>query len=382
MKTLKNIGLFCKRFLFGVGGFFKKLWKHKQGRVGLIIVAFLAVLAIFAPVIAPYDPYDVTQRAEKGLTPSWEHLLGTSITTGQDIFSMLIYGTRSSLSIGLITGIVIAVLGSLLGVAAGYLGGWVDTLIMRVVDVLLVIPTLPLVIVMTNVLGTSYAVIVLVFAAFGWTGLARVIRSQVMLIKNANYVKAAELSGASKWYIMWRHILPAVSNLLIMSTALTSAGIMVAEAGLSFLGLGNPTAISWGKMLADAQSGGAMLFGHWWSILAPGVGIFLSVYSFMRIGLAIEEILNPRMRKGSSMIKVFKHLNNTYLDEVFSSMDEQSKLKGEYAGNAAAPDTDTQRAEGASELVVAETAVEGAPAEVAPPARKSGKKKKDAGENR
>ncbi len=382
MKTLKNIGLFCKRFLFGVGGFFKKLWKHKQGRVGLIIVAFLAVLAIFAPVIAPYDPYDVTQRAEKGLTPSWEHLLGTSITTGQDIFSMLIYGTRSSLSIGLITGIVIAVLGSLLGVAAGYLGGWVDTLIMRVVDVLLVIPTLPLVIVMTNVLGTSYAVIVLVFAAFGWTGLARVIRSQVMLIKNANYVKAAELSGASKWYIMWRHILPAVSNLLIMSTALTSAGIMVAEAGLSFLGLGNPTAISWGKMLADAQSGGAMLFGHWWSILAPGVGIFLSVYSFMRIGLAIEEILNPRMRKGSSMIKVFKHLNNTYLDEVFSSMDEQSKLKGEYAGNAAAPDTDTQRAEGASELVVAETVVEGAPAEVSPPARKSGKKKKDAGENR
>lgn len=382
MKTLKNIGLFCKRFLFGVGGFFKKLWKHKQGRVGLIIVAFLAVLAIFAPVIAPYDPYDVTQRAEKGLTPSWEHLLGTSITTGQDIFSMLIYGTRSSLSIGLITGIVIAVLGSLLGVAAGYLGGWVDTLIMRVVDVLLVIPTLPLVIVMTNVLGTSYAVIVLVFAAFGWTGLARVIRSQVMLIKNANYVKAAELSGASKWYIMWRHILPAVSNLLIMSTALTSAGIMVAEAGLSFLGLGNPTAISWGKMLADAQSGGAMLFGHWWSILAPGVGIFLSVYSFMRIGLAIEEILNPRMRKGSSMIKVFKHLNNTYLDEVFSSMDEQSKLKGEYAGNAAAPDTDTQRAEGASELVVAETVAEGAPAEGAPPARKSGKKKKDAGENR
>ena len=191
----------------------------------------------------------------------------------------------------MITGITIALLGSLLGIAAGYLGGWVDTLIMRVVDVLLVIPTLPLVIVMTNVLGTSYAVIVFVFAAFGWTGLARVIRSQVILIKNANYVKAAELAGASDWYVMWRHILPAVSNLLIMSTALTSAGIMVAEAGLSFLGLGNPTAISWGRMLADAQSSGAMLFGHWWSILAPGIGIFLAVYSFMRIGLALEEIL-------------------------------------------------------------------------------------------
>lgn len=334
-KAVYRAGCIAMQVLCAIGRFFKKLWMHKQGRIGLIIVAFLAILAIFAPLIAPYDPYDVTQRAEKGLLPSWEHLLGTSITTGQDIFSMVIYGTRSSLSIGLITGIVIAILGSLLGVAAGYLGGWVDTIIMRIVDVLLVIPTLPLVIVMTNVLGTSYVVIVIVFAAFGWTGLARVIRSQVMLIKNANYVKAAELAGASKWYIMWRHILPAVSNLLIMSTALTSAGIMVAEAGLSFLGLGNPEAISWGKMLADAQSSGAMLFGHWWSIIAPGVGIFLSVYSFMRIGLALEEILNPRMRKGSNMIKVFKHLNNTYLEEVFASMDDASKLKGEYEPSTA-----------------------------------------------
>lgn len=360
-KAFYRAGCIAMQALYAVGRFFKKLWQHKQGRIGLIIVAFLALLAIFAPLIAPYDPYDVTQRADKGLLPSWEHLLGTSITTGQDIFSMVIYGTRSSLSIGLITGIVIAVLGSILGVAAGYLGGWVDTIIMRIVDVLLVIPTLPLVIVMTNVLGTSYVVIVIVFAAFGWTGLARVIRSQVMLIKNANYVKAAELAGASKWYIMWRHILPAVSNLLIMSTALTSAGIMVAEAGLSFLGLGNPEAISWGKMLADAQSSGAMLFGHWWSIIAPGVGIFLSVYSFMRIGLALEEILNPRMRKGSNMLKVFKHLNNTYLDEVFASMDDASKLKGEYEPAPAAladialPASPAQAA-AAQALAAAETA--------------------------
>ncbi len=363
MKILLRIGCVLTQMLYAIGKFFKKLWMHKQGRIGLIIIAFLAILAIFAPLIAPYDPYDVTQRAAKGLTPSWQHLLGTSITTGQDIFSMLIYGTRSSLSIGLITGIVIAILGSLFGIIAGYLGGWVDTIIMRVVDVLLVIPTLPLVIVMTNVLGTSYAVIVIVFAAFGWTGLARVIRSQVMLIKNANYVKAAELAGASKWYIMWRHILPAVSNLLIMSTALTSAGIMVAEAGLSFLGLGNPTAISWGKMLADAQSSGAMLFGYWWSILAPGVGIFLSVYSFMRIGLALEEILNPRMRKSSSMIKVFKHLNNTYLDEVFSSMDDASKMKGEYVDESA--DSMRQKQDDTQTMPLAEAAAEIAAGEIA-----------------
>ena len=295
MKILLRIGCVLTQMLYAIGKFFKKLWMHKQGRIGLIIIAFLAILAIFAPLIAPYDPYDVTQRAAKGLTPSWQHLLGSSITTGQDIFSMLIYGTRSSLSIGLITGIVIAILGSLFGIIAGYLGGWVDTIIMRVVDVLLVIPTLPLVIVMTNVLGTSYAVIVIVFAAFGWTGLARVIRSQVMLIKNANYVKAAELAGA-------------------------------------------------------------MLFGHWWSILAPGVGIFLSVYSFMRIGLALEEILNPRMRKSSSMIKVFKHLNNTYLDEVFSSMDDASKMKGEYVDESA--DSMRQKQDDTQTMPLAEAAAE------------------------
>ena len=119
-EIMKKIGMFFLRLLGGIGSFFKKLWNHRQGRVGLIIAGILIVCAVFAPIIAPYDPYDVTQRAEKGLSPSWEHLLGTSITTGQDIFSMLIYGARSSLSIGVITGITIAVLGSILGIAAGY----------------------------------------------------------------------------------------------------------------------------------------------------------------------------------------------------------------------------------------------------------------------
>jgi len=168
--------------------------------------------------------------------------------------------------------------------------------------------------------------IIVIFAAFGWTGLARVIRSLVLVLKNANYVKAAELAGASRAHIMFRHILPGVSHLLIMSTALSCAGIMVAEAGLSFLGLGDPTAISWGKMLAEAQSGGALLFGHWWWIFAPGIGIFLSVFSFMRIGLVLEEVFNPRMKQSNNMYKIFKHLNNTYLDEVFNGMNESDIL--------------------------------------------------------
>ena len=305
-----------------------KLWRHPKGRLGIIIVAFLTVCAVFAPIIAPYNPYDVTQRSEKGLSPSWEHLLGTTITTGQDIFSMLIYGARVSLSIGVITGLCIAFLGAFMGILAGYVGGIVDTIIMRLVDIMLVIPTLPLTIVLTNIFGKSYFMIVFIFTIFGWQGLSRVIRSQVLVLKNTNYIKAAELAGASKARIMFKHILPGVTHLLIMSTAMTSAGIMVAEAGLSFLGLGDPTSISWGKMLAEVQSGGALLFGHWWWIAAPGIGIFLAIFSFMRIGMALEEIFNPRMKQSGAAYKLFKSLNSTYVQDVFDSMNEPEENDG------------------------------------------------------
>ncbi len=303
-----------------------KLWNHPKGRLGIIMVGILAFLAIFAPLIAPYDPYDVTQRAAKGLAPCWEHPLGTTITTGQDILSMLIYGTQVSLAVGIITGLCIAFLGALMGIIAGYVGGIADTIIMRLVDIMLVIPTLPLTIVLTNIFGKSYFMIILIFTLFGWTGLARVIRSQVLVLKNSNYIRAAELAGAGKFRIMFKHILPGVTHLLIMSTALTSAGIMVAEAGLSFLGLGDPTAISWGKMLAEVQSGGALLFGHWWWIVAPGVGIFVAIFAFMRVGMAMEEVFNPRMKQTGAAHKLFKSLNNTYIQEVFDSMDDRQKL--------------------------------------------------------
>jgi peptide/nickel transport system permease protein len=322
MKRQNKFNYGLKNFFKAAWAFLKKIWQNPQGRTGIIMIACLGVIAVLAPVIAPYNPYDVALRDDKGLAPSAQHLLGTSITTGQDVFSMLLYGTRVSLCIGLITGLAIALLGSVLGVVAGYAGNIADIVIMRVVDIMLVIPTLPLTILITNVFGKSYFVIVMVFVILGWPGLARTVRSQVLQIKNNDYVKAAELSGAGRGYIMFRHILPGVSHLVVMSTALTCAGIMIAEAGLSFLGLGNPTTISWGKMLADAQSGGSVLFGQWWTIIAPGIGIFLAVFSFMRVGLAVEEILNPNVRRQGSIKKLWKHMNGRYLDEVFGSMEE------------------------------------------------------------
>lgn len=323
-KHRKFEGLACIKSIIT---FIKKIWNHPKGKIGLVLVTLLILIAIFAPIVAPYDPYDVTQRAAKGLAPSWKHLLGTTITTGQDIFSMLIYGTRVSLLVGLVTGVSIAFIGAIMGIIAGYIGGFSDTVIMRVVDVMLVIPTLPLTIVITNLFGKSYVIIIIIFIFFGWTGLARIVRSLVLVLKNSNYVKASELAGATRWHIMIKHILPGVSHLLIMNTALTCAGIMVAEAGLSFLGLGDPTAISWGKMLADAQSGGALLFGCWWWILAPGIGIFIAVFAFMRIGLVLEEILNPRMKASSNVFKLFKTLNNTYIQDVFNQMEESEQAK-------------------------------------------------------
>ncbi len=300
-------------------GFLLKVWRHPRGRIGVILLSVIVLTAVFAPFIAPFDPYDVDQRDGSGLPPSGAHLLGTT-SWGEDIFSMLIFGSRVSLGIGLVTGLLIACIGALMGILAGYVGRAVDMLIMRIVDVMLVIPTLPITIVLTNLFGKSYMMLIFIFTLFGWTGLARVIRSQVLVLKTSNYVKAADLSGAGKWYIMFRHILPGVSNLLIMSTALTSAGIMVAEAGLSFLGLGDPKAISWGKMLAEAQSGGALMLGYWWWVIAPGIAIFITVSSFMLIGYALEEIFNPKMRQSNSIFKLFKSLNNTYIQEIFASM--------------------------------------------------------------
>ncbi len=313
---------FLKKRAIGTGRFFKRIWAHPKGKIGLTVVSLLVIVAVFAPWIAPYDPYDVADRTTKGLTPSLQHPLGTTINTGVDIFSMLIYGTRISLIVGVTAGVCIAFVGAILGVMAGYIGGFADNLIMRTVDVLLVIPSLPLVIVLTNVLGRDYWIIIFIFVALGWGGLSRNIRSLVLVIKNSNYVKAAELAGASRWRIMTKHILPGTSHLLIMSTALGSAGIMVAEAGLSFLGLGDPTRISWGRMLAEAQGGGALLFGHWWWIIAPGIGIFLAVFSFMRIGIVMEEVLNPRMKQSTGIHKIFKTLSGDYINEVFDSMEE------------------------------------------------------------
>lgn len=314
MKFIKKL----RSGLLGAWKFFLKIWNHKKGRVGIIITGFVILVAIFAPVLTKYDPYDYD--VTKGLQPpTAEHLLGTD-KNGVDILTELIYGTRISLLVGLASGIGVTLLGAVLGVVAGYFGKVSSAIILNVINVMLVIPTLPLMIILNKV-SSSYVMMIFIFVAFGWSGTARMIRAQVLSVRESGYVRAAELSGASRWYVMRRHILPAVSNLLIMNCALSCAGFMIAEAGLSFIGLGDPNSMSWGKILVRAQES-AFTAGLWAWVLAPGAAIFLTVTGFMQIGYAIEDICNPRMVKKNAAAKSFSKLDEKSIDEVFAAMDD------------------------------------------------------------
>lgn len=328
---MKQLGLRFLSALRGIGKFLLKILKNPKGRLGVILVGIVVLAAILAPVLTPYelDAYDIANGLAK---PSREHLLGTD-KNGIDILTQILYGARISLIIGIVTGLCVTLLGATLGVVSAYFGKVPATVILNLINVLLVIPTTPLMMIMSN-LSSSYLMMIAIFTLIGWCGTARVVRAQVLSVMNMNYVRAAELSGGSKTYIMYRHILPAVSHLLIMNCALSCAGFMIAEAGLSFIGLGDPSVISWGKILVAAQDS-AFTSGLWAWVLAPGVAIFITVYGFMQIGYALEEILNPKMKR-----KKDKRKNGLPPEEaaaqVFASMTEQGedealRLKEEFS---------------------------------------------------
>lgn len=274
----------------------RRMWRLPRGRVGVCITLAVVLVAVLAPVLAPYDPYDITQRDARRLPPGRGHWLGTD-SYGNDILSKLIYGARVSLIVGLATGVAVTLVGTFMGILAGYTGGWVDTIIMRACDVIFVVPGLPLMILLANYLGTRFYMIIVIFTVLGWAGMARMIRAQVLSVRARDFVVASRSIGASRWHIMAEHILVSVSPLMIVNGVLNAAGVMVAEAGLSFLGFGDPTAVSWGKMLFEAQSGHALLFGAWWWVVPPGLAIFVTVFGFMMAGYALEEVLNPHIPK-------------------------------------------------------------------------------------
>jgi ABC-type dipeptide/oligopeptide/nickel transport system permease subunit len=253
----------------------------------------LVAAAVFAPALSPHNPEETVGNPFQA--PGRAHLLGTN-DLGQDILSELIYGARISLTIGFLAAGIAVGIGTAVGIASGFLGGWVDVALMRAVDLVLVIPFLPLMILLAAYLGPSFWNIIIVIGLLVWARPARVIRAQVLSVKSLDYIEAAHALGSRAGRIMVRHVLPAVLPLALAQFILAASSAILIEASLSFLGLGDPTAKSWGTVLYYAQARNAFLSGAWvWWVLPPGLLITAATLGFAFTGYALEKALNPRM---------------------------------------------------------------------------------------
>lgn len=273
--------------------FLQRFRRHKLGVAGAIALGVMALAALLAPLIAPYDPNAVTDSFGEG--PSLRHWLGTD-PIGRDMLSRLIYAARVSLAAGLGAMAIAAAIGTLLGLIAGYAGGWIDNVIMRVTDIFMAFPYLMLILVVASLVGPGLTNIILILGLLGWPAVARLVRGNVLAIKQADYVTAAVALGLSRTRILLRHILPnTVAPILIYATS-GVAGAILDEAALSFLGLGvQPPDASWGNMLASAQSL-TVLTSQPWLWVPPGVAIIVTVLAVNFVGDALRDALDPRNR--------------------------------------------------------------------------------------
>jgi peptide/nickel transport system permease protein len=270
--------------------------KNRMGVAGLAILTVFVVLALFADVLVPEARLSVTNAPGAPLEPpSSQFWLGTD-ELGRSVLDLVIQGSQISLFVGFLATAISMVIGSLVGISAGYFGGGIGALLMRFTDWFLVIPFLPLAIVLGAILGRSLFVIALVIGLVTWAGTARVVRAQVLALKERPYVERARALGASNRQIIARHILPNVFPLIFANTILVVAVAILTETTLSFLGLGDPFSVSWGSILESAYAEGAISLGAWWYLVPPGVCVVLVVLGFTMCGYAFDEILDPRLR--------------------------------------------------------------------------------------
>ena len=274
----------------------KEFRRHRTGVAGLCVLVVFALVAIFAPVLADHDGTLVTKATGAVLAPpSSSYWLGTD-QSGRSVLTLLIWGARVSLLVGLFATLISMVLGTVLGIASGFLGGWVGSLLFRLTEWFLVVPFVPFALVLATLLGGSLYTIGFVIGVTSWPGTALLIRAQTLSIRNRPYMERAQVLGAGNLHQMRRHILPNVMPMVFANTTLTVAGAILAETTLSFLGLGDPSRVSWGTMLDQAFSNGALTLGAWWFLFPPGICVILVVLSFTLVGQALEEIFNPRLR--------------------------------------------------------------------------------------
>ena len=266
---------------------------------GILIYVLFAVVAFVADQLAPIDPMEIlftkAGKVAANMPPGAEFLLGTT-NLGRDIYAQLVHGTRSALAVGLSAAVIVATVGTVVGLMSGYFGGWIDALLMRIADMALSLPFLPFVIVLTGFLGAETSNIVLAVALLLWPNSARVIRSQVLSLRERAYVEAARVTGASQWRIMFVHIAPNILPLSFVYAAIAIGWAIITEASVSFLGFGDPTNVSWGMMLQDAFSSQALSRGQYAWFVPPGVCIILIVVAGFFISRGYEEVFMPRLR--------------------------------------------------------------------------------------
>jgi peptide/nickel transport system permease protein len=268
--------------------------------IPVAILLFIAFVAVFADVLAPHDP-QIGSLARRFRPPvwqeggSWTYLLGTD-HVGRDVLSRLIFGARVSMIVGITAVLVAGVIGTLLGILSGYLGGWADQVVMRVTDTWLALPALTFAIFLAAIVGPSELNIILILGLVYWTRYARVIRGEVLSLKQREFVRLAIVAGCSKSLIMWRHILPNVINSAVVLATLMLGVVIVTEASLSFLGVGvPPPKPAWGLMMADGKKG--LMVGYWWLTVFPGICIMLMVLSANLLGDWLRVKLDPQLRQ-------------------------------------------------------------------------------------
>ncbi|MFF4776614.1 ABC transporter permease [Microtetraspora fusca] len=257
------------------------------------VLALTLLVALFAPLLA-------TSEAGRRVgpvfgSPSSAHPLGLD-DAGQDVLSLLLRGARTVLIVGAAASLVAVLIGCAVGVLAGYAGGWVDSVLMRVTDYFLVVPALPFMIVVAAIWGPSLSHIILVIGLLSWTQMARLTRAQTMSLRERGYILRARGLGSSHLRIVTRHLLPHLTPLVVANAALTVATAIFAEAALAFLGLGDPTSVSWGRMIEHAFSRSALSAGAWWAFVPPGLCIAAVVVACSVIGQGVAEIANPQLQ--------------------------------------------------------------------------------------
>jgi ABC-type dipeptide/oligopeptide/nickel transport system permease subunit len=273
----------------------RRLLSDNRARFGIAVVVIMTLAAIAAPLVARQDPLhiDLSHLLQR---PSPEHWLGTDVQ-GRDIWSRLVYGSRVSLTVGIVSQGIALLLGVTLGLLAGYYGGWVEELVMRLADVTLAFPTLLLLIAMVAAFQPSMGVVFVTIGVVGWAGMARLVRGQVLVVRQLEYIQAIRALGARDWRIMLQHVLPNVIAPVVIAATLGVAGAIMAEAALSFLGLGvPPPSPSWGSMIADGRDLDQLRRAPWTSVF-PGLAIGMAVLGFNLLGDALRDALDPKQHR-------------------------------------------------------------------------------------